>query len=396
MQAKQDVNDSPNRPLSRLEETILGVRLQDIPKLLPGLLLAAAITAIATWLTGFLSEIVFGLGKSPISAIMVAILIGLAVRNLAGLHRVFGPGVDFCVKKVLRLGIILMGIRLSVLEVMKIGVVGLPIVLVCVTTGLAFTMWMSGFCRLPRRLGVLIAVGTGICGASAIVATAPGIDASDEETAYAIATITVFGILAMLVYPFLAYHLFSANQVMSGLLLGTAIHETAQVTGAGLIYDSQFAPTAPTAADVAICVKLVRNALMAVVIPAMILAYRRLGADDKGLGEDRPSVMKLFPMFIVGFILLAVIRSVGDAGVQTTGLAFGALAPGTWQGIHQGMAGWAGHLLAVAMAGVGLNASYRGMRQLGPKPFCVGLLAALIVGLVAVVAAFAVGPSIVF
>ena len=373
---------------------LLGVPVDQIPKLLPGLLLPVAIMAAATWLTQFIGTDLMGFDKSPVSAIMVAIVIGLVVRNTLGLPEIFKPGVDFCVKKVLRFGIILMGIRLSILELVKIGTAGLPIVLVCITAGLALTVYISRLANLSRRLGILIAVGTGICGASAIVATAPGIDASDEETAYAITTITVFGIIAMLLYPYLAYLMFSGNQIMAGLLLGTSIHETAQVTGAGLIYDSQFLPPRPTAADVAIVVKLVRNALMAIVIPVMILVHNRQLAQAESSNGKRTSVAKLFPMFILGFILLAALRSLGDAGVEADGIAFGVWTEGMWISVHQAVAQWAGALLAIAMAGVGLGVSYEGMKELGIRPFFVGLFAASLVGVVGTILVFALGPSI--
>ena len=382
------------RGLSGVERMLLGVPVDQIPKLLPGLLLPVAIMAAATWLTQFIGTDLMGFDKSPVSSIMVAIVMGLVVRNTLGLPEIFKPGVDFCVKKVLRFGIILMGIRLSILELVKIGTAGLPIVLVCITAGLALTVYISRLANLSRRLGILIAVGTGICGASAIVATAPGIDASDEETAYAITTITVFGIIAMLLYPYLAHLMFSGNQIMAGLLLGTSIHETAQVTGAGLIYDSQFLPPRPTAADVAIVVKLVRNALMAIVIPVMILVHNRQLAQAESSNGKRTSVAKLFPMFILGFILLAALRSLGDAGVEANGIAFGVWTEGMWISVHQAVAQWAGALLAIAMAGVGLGVSYEGMKELGIRPFFVGLFAASLVGVVGTILVFALGPSI--
>lgn len=382
--------------MSTVERVLLGIPVRQTPKLLPGLLLALTIMVIATWLSDFIGSDLMGFDRSPISAIMAAIVIGLAIRNTLGLPEVLRPGVDFCVRKVLRFGIILMGVRLSILELLKIGVAGLPIVLVCITVGLALTLYISRLVKLPRRLGTLIAVGTGICGASAIVATAPGIDASDEETAYAIATITVFGVIAMLLYPYLTYLIFSGNQIMAGLLLGASIHETAQVAGAGLIYDSQFLPMRPTAADMAIVVKLVRNALMAVAIPVMILVHNRQLVQAESSNGQRTSVARLFPMFILGFILLAALRSVGDAGVQTSGTAFGAWNESMWLAVHRSIAQWAGYLLAIAMAGVGLGASYKGIRELGIRPFYVGLFAAALVGIVATVLIFALGPSITF
>lgn len=125
-----------------------------------------------------------------------------------------------------------------------------------------------------------------------------------------------------MLYPYVAQLLFLGDQVMAGLLPGTSIHETAQVTGGGPIYGSKFSPARPTAVDVAICVKLVRNAMTALIIPLMIVMHRRRGA-TKEMPEGNPSgVARLFPTFTMGFILLAVVRSVGDAGVESSGVAW--------------------------------------------------------------------------
>lgn len=272
----------------------------------------------------------------------------------------------------------------------------MPIVLFSITTGLVFTILIGRLLRLPRRQGILIAVGTGICGASAIVATAPAIDASDEEMAYAIATITVFGIIAMLLYPYLGHLFFGRNQIMAGLFLGTSIHETAQVTGAGLIYDSQFLPARPIAADVAIVIKLVRNALMAIAVPSMILVHSQGLRQAEDPNGKRPSVAKLFPLFILGFVLMAALRSVGDAGVRASGKAFAIWSEDMWRGVHQGATELASSLLAIAMAGVGLSASCRSMRELGTRPFYVGLSAAALVGVASTVLVFALGANITF
>ncbi len=116
----------------------------------------------------------------------------------------------------------------------------------------------------------------GICGATAIVATGPGIGAKDEEVAYAVANITIFGIAAMLIYPFLGNVIFGGDVINTGLFLGTAIHETAQVAGAGLIYDQSFnITTSPSGADIAVVAKLVRNALMVVAIPGITYLHAR-------------------------------------------------------------------------------------------------------------------------
>jgi uncharacterized integral membrane protein (TIGR00698 family) len=374
----------------------LGTTIEEVPKLIPGLLLAILIVVVAIWLAEFIGTTLMGFAKSPVSDIMMAVLIGLLVRNTVGLLDIFRPGIEFCVKKLLRLGIMMMGIRLSIFSVAEIGAAGVPVVIMCIAAGLVVTSYINKLLKLPERLGTLIAVGTGICGASAIVATAPGIDATDEEVTYAVANITVFGIVAMFLYPYIANLIFSGNQIMSGLFLGTSVHETAQVTGAGLIYDAQFLPSKPTAADVAIVTKLVRNVFMAIVIPLMTFVYARQMAGREGFEGKKVSAAKLFPLFILGFIFMAVLRSIGDAGVQAGGNAFGILDGNAWEMIYKGITHWAGNFLAVAMAGVGLGANLEVMRGLGVKPFYVGLLSALLVGVVGVICAFIFSPFIMF
>ena len=173
--------------------------------------------------------------------------------------------------------------------------------------------------------GIVIAVGTSICGASAIVATSPAINADKEEVAYAIANITIFGIIAMFLYPFMAYYLFSGDELASGLFLGTSIHETAQVAGAGLIYAEQF--NSPKTMDIAIT-KLVRNVSMIIVIPTISYIYLR---NNIGENNSKPSLISMFPIFIIGFILMGLIRSIGDYGIQNSNFSFEILTNNNWQ-----------------------------------------------------------------
>jgi len=382
------------RKPSVIEDLIFGTTLSGVPRLVPGVLLAAALVALFIWLTDLLNT---ALGfKGLISYILMVIIAGILVRNFIGVPAIFHPGISFCLKKLLRLGIILMGIRLSIFAVLTIGVWGIPIVVVCVVAGLVITGLFGRLLKLPDRLATLIAVGTGICGASAIVATAPGIEARDEEVTYAVANITVFGIIALVAYPFLAHQLFGDSTTLSGLFLGASIHETAQVAASGLIYDQTFgAAIHPTTADVAVVTKLVRNVLMAVVIPVMTFAYKRRSGEASRTSEPGyKKALKLFPMFIIGFLLLAVIRSVGDAGVQGGGLAMGLWSGGQWDGITREITNWSGYILAAAMAGVGLGTSFKSMKGLGIKPFYAGLFAAVLVGVVALVMVLLLGRMV--
>jgi len=386
--------DSGSRTPNALERALFGRPVSALPALAPGLLLAAAVVAVSVLLADVVNA---SLGyKGLLSYIMTAIVVGLVVGNTVPMPAAVGPGVSFCLAKILRLGIIMMGIRLSLFDAARIGAWGIPIVLTCILTGLVLTTFFTRMLKLSDRLGTLMAVGTSICGASAIVATAPAIEAEDEEVAYAVANITVFGIAAMLIYPYLAHALFSGNVVMAGLFQGTAIHETAQVTGSALIYDQTFGVSQkPSAADVAIVIKLVRNAFMAVVIPVMAYIYARRQAGRDG-GAASVSARRLFPMFILAFVGMAAVRSMGDAGPRGGGLAFGVWPKAEWSAAVGWIGNAAGYVLAMAMAGVGLGTRLKTLKGLGITPFYVGLFASVVVGVASAVAVFLLGGLIAF
>ena len=385
----------PAREMRAWEKNLMGVKINEFPRLLPGLLVVSLLAWLSIWLSEFIGVRLMGFEKSPVSAVMVAILLGMIIGNIVVLPGWLKPGLQFAVEKLLRLGIILLGIRLSVFDVFRVGAVGVPIVVLCIAIALFFTTRLNEWLRLPERLGTLIAVGTSICGVSAIVAAGPAIDAEDEEVAYAIAVITVFGIVAMLAYPYAANIIFAGNPVQAGLFLGTAIHETAQVAGAGLVYADVF--SAPRGLDVATITKLIRNAFMAVVIPLMAFYYARraLGQGEEFEGQ-KTSFTKLFPIFILGFLAFAVIRSIGDAGIHAGGEAFGLWDNATWKAIHSFIKSWAVNFMVLALAGVGLSTSFHILRGLGIKPFVVGLGAALMVGVVSLTMIFLLGTFVTF
>ncbi|MDD4875895.1 MAG: putative sulfate exporter family transporter [Dehalococcoidales bacterium] len=384
-------NEEKIRKPSIIENLLFGCTIREVPRLIPGVLFAITLVVLFIWLTNFLNA---ALGFSGlISYILVVIIAGIVVRNIFSIPTFFGSGIDFCLKKLLRLGIILMGIRLSIFNILEIGVWGIPIVVVCVVSGLVLTIYVSRLMKLPDKLATLIAVGTSICGASAILAIAPGINAKDEEVTYAVANITVFGIIAMIVYPFLSHWLFNGDTILSGLFTGTSIHETAQVAASSLIYDQTFLITSePTVADVAMVTKLVRNVLMAVVIPLMIFVYARRTGDVGSSSEPiYKKTIKLFPLFILGFMVMAIIRSIGDAGIHNNNLAIGLWNNNQWAGVISGIKEWSGYIMATAMAGVGLGTSFKSMKRLGIKPFYAGFFTAALVGVVAIIMVFALG-----
>ncbi|GJM45379.1 MAG: membrane protein [Gemmatimonadota bacterium] len=362
--------------MTPLAGALLGVPARQWTSLLPGLLAAVALGALGIGASQFVGARVLGLAKSPVSPVMVGILLGMLVRNLLGAPAFVRPGLRFAVTKVLRLGIILLGIRLSMFEVARLGLISIPVVVVCILFGILFSSLLNRWFALPARLGTLIGVGTAICGVSAIAATGPVIDAKEEETAYAIAVITVFGLLAMVAYPFLCPWLFD-DPTSVGLFLGTAVHDTSQVNGAAIIYSDAHA--APRALDVAVVTKLVRNLFMIAIIPWMAVRYHK---SQTASGErSRVALAKLFPLFVIGFVVMAAFRSLGDAGLASGG-AFGLWSAEAW---HQGCATVqriSGYCLVVALSAVGLSTDFRAMRSLSVKPFLVGLGTALAVGAV--------------
>jgi uncharacterized integral membrane protein (TIGR00698 family) len=337
--------------------------------LLPGFLLALLLALAGEQLATAIAP-VLGLQKGAISGIMMAILLGILVNNLFKLPEVLRPGINFSVVRILRLGIVLLGIRLSIAEAGAIGLKSLPIIVGTVLAALAIVTYVSRRVGLNDRLGTLIAVGTSICGATAIVATAPTIGARADETSYAVACITLFGVAAMLAYPFAAHWLFSGDSFAAGMFLGTAVHETAQVAGAGLVYQQYFHD--PRALDVATVTKLVRNLSMLLVIPLMAVYYHRRSSE----GGVAPKWYTMIPIFIIGFAAMSLLRTIGDIGERP----FGVLEPAQWQSIVDVVKQVATYCLAIAMAAVGLGTSINGLRAIGLKPLAVGLFSALLVG----------------
>ncbi len=353
--------------------------LRLIIEVIPGVALTAAVAWIGLWLSGLVGTDLMQLSRSPLSGISVSIMVGLALGNMVKLPPVFKPGLKFCLKRVLRVGIILLGIRLSMGDVLTLGALGIPIVLLCIGAGTLVTQWLGRRLLLSTELCTLIGVGTSICGASAIVLIGPAINAKEEEVTYAVTAIALFGMLAMFFYPYLAHALLGTNPTHAGLFLGTSIHDTAQVAGAGLIYKQLY--DAPLALDAATVVKLVRNVFMIPVIPYMAWCCRRSGGPRGGAWNQPTSIDSLFPLFILGFVALAILRSIGDATLGS-GRAFGLLDTGAWSWLTKTAEMFATYLLAVAMASVGLGTSFKQLKQLGLRPLYTGLGAAFAVGIV--------------
>ena len=372
--------------MKKLLKNLFGT--EKVLTVIPGTLVAVAVMLLSLLAAKYLGEFFktqFNLQKSPVSTFLLAIILGMLLRNVIKFPKIFEPGFKFCVAKLLRLGIIFLGIRLSILAVAKIGLVAVIVVVVCITAGIVLASLYARIFKVSRRLGTLIAAGTAICGVSAIVATSPAIGAKEEETAYAISTITIFGLVATLLYPYLAELVLRLSLGQAGIFLGTAIHDTSQVTGAAFIYDQIWNREV---SRIAITTKLVRNTFMMAVIPILSVMYARQNskaADPTGdaAGSKRVNVLKLFPTFVLGFLAFAIFRSIGDAftaGQSGRFLFWGS--PESWTTFYSFIKDAATYLLSIAIAAAGLSTQFSKLKQLTIKPFLIGLLAAVSVGLI--------------
>ena len=291
-----------------------------------------------------------------VSEVTIAILIGLVVGRLPVARErteTLGPGLKFAAERLLRLGIVLLGAKLSVQQIAGIGLPAAAIIAVTMAAALTIVLALSRLAAVDSRLAVLLAVGASVCGNSAIVATAPVISARARDVAYAVTTVTLFGTIAVFVYPLLG-HSFRFGDAVFGLWAGIAINDTSQVVAASSAYS-------PGAFEVATVVKLIRNTLMAPLLVAIAWIWsRRTGSS----GDTRAGLRRSVPVFVLGFLALAALRSAGviDAGLATT------------------LETIARALILVALAAVGLNVRIEDLRSVGPRPLLIGLGAALAIG----------------
>ena len=332
-----------------------------------GLCIISAFLAI--YLSKLIGVSLLGFKKSPLSPIIFAILLGLIINNFNSKIIKLEPGFKFCIQYLLKLGIIFLGIRLSLVDFLQYGSKSLAIIIPCIISSIIIVTLLKDKFKVSNNLSLLIAVGTSICGATAIVALAPSINAKKTEITYAIANITVFGLLAMFLYPIIANLVFIQESLPIGLFIGSSIHETAQVAGSAMIYAEQYSNQ--EVIGVATVTKLVRNTLMVFVIP--YLAHRSLNNNN-----SKTNISSIFPFFIIGFIAFGLFRTFGDyyfLNINITQLE-------NWKYIISIIKKLAELLLIIAMAAVGYNTNFKYFKELGIKPFYLGFIAASIVGCV--------------
>ena len=310
--------------------------------------MAIGVAAVARLLTGFLPSIV--------AEVSVALLLGIVVAAVAGPRlRPFEPGLRFASQRVLRLGIILLGARLSLAEIARIGLPATGLIVVTMAVSFAIVLLAARFVRIDGRLAVLIAVGSAVCGNTAIVATAPVIGAKAREVAYAVATITLFGTLAVFLYPTVGRAI-ALPQPQFGLWAGVAVHDTSQVIATSAAYG-------PGALDVATVVKLIRNALMAPLLLVIATAWAARG--EGAVDSARRGIRRAVPLFVLGFLAFAALRTLG---------AISADQAATLDVIAR-------TLILVALAAVGMSIHVGELRETSWRPLAIGFAVALAVGL---------------
>ena len=315
-----------------------------ISTIIPGLLLTGGLAIIAESLKKLPS-------LSLLSSLIIAILLGIIVKNTIGVPQVFRPGITFSLKRILRLAIILLGLRLSLPQILAVGPIGLVIVLVTLVSTFIFTCWFGKQIGVDPKLTKLIAAGTSICGASAIVATNGVVESKDKDVAYAVATVTIFGTLSMLLYPLL-YNFLQITSQQFGIWCGVSIHETAQVIAAAF-------QGGETSGELATVSKLSRVMFLAPVV--LILGF--LSPASKDPSKENNSKKLPIPWFVFGFIALMLLNSVNvfPDGLKKSVTEFNHL------------------LLTISMAGMGLKTSIIEIRQSGIKPLYLGAVSWLFI-----------------
>ena len=307
-----------------------------------GVVLCLAIAAVA-WILGEWLPVVGG----PVFAILIGMVASMLIKNKDSLR----AGVSFTSKKVLQFAVILLGFGMNLSVIVTTGLQSLPIILSTIATSLLVAFVLFKVMKSPTNTAVLIGVGSSICGGSAVAATAPVIDASDEEIAQAISVIFLFNIAAALIFPTLG-GLLHLSDYGFGLFAGTAINDTSSVTAAASIWD---AIHGSNALETATIVKMTRT-LAIIPITLAIALYR--AKKESGSGSNF-QLKKVFPMFILFFVLASVITTVTvSLGVPVT--------------IFAPLKVLSKFFIVMAMAAIGLNTNLVNLIRKGGKPILVG------------------------
>jgi uncharacterized integral membrane protein (TIGR00698 family) len=301
---------------------------------LPGLAVAIAVAVVGTAI-GRLVPLLGG----PVSGIVLGALVGLLVKPGVRLK----PGIAFAGKQVLKTAVVILGAQLSLTQVVRVGAGSLPVIVGSLVACLAAAYVIGRWLGVIGDLRTLIGAGTGICGASAIAAVTPVIGAASAEVAYAISTIFLFNVAAVLSFPALG-HLLGMSDHAFGLFAGTAVNDMSSVVAAATTYGQ-------AAADYAVVVKLTRTLMIIPICLGLAALVAR-----RGPSAHRVRVVSLVPVFLVLFLVAA--------GANTIGLVPAAA--------HHPLTQLSVFLITVSLSAIGLSTDLAGLRRAGPRPLLLG------------------------
>lgn len=319
-----------------------------LQKNLKGLLLCLAI-AIPCWYLGTAFPIIGG----PVFAILSGMILAVFLKNKAP----FQSGIIFTSKKILQYAVILLGFGLNLSVILETGTQSLPIILATITTSLVIAYLLHRLLHIPGKISTLVGVGSSICGGSAIAATAPVIEADDEEVAQAISVIFFFNVLAALLFPAFGSMLgFSTTSGEAfGIFAGTAVNDTSSVTAAASTWDAMYGLGFATL-DKAVTVKLTRTlAIIPITLFLAFLRTRQASAEGK-----KVELKKIFPFFILYFILASVITTIATANN----------VPASFFAPFKTLSKF---FIVLAMSAIGLNTDIVKLVKSGGKPLFMGL-----------------------
>jgi uncharacterized integral membrane protein (TIGR00698 family) len=288
-----------------------------------------------------------------IEYVLWAILLGLAISNTIGVPEIFRSGVatyEFWLKA----GIVLLGSRFLLGDILKLGGVSLLLVAIEIIGAIAFMTFLGRVFKLKPKLTTLLAVGSAVCGVSAIIATKGAIDADDEDSSFSIAAILALGALALFTFPLIG-HFFHLGDKAYGIWAGLAVDNTAEATAAGALYSD-------AAGKLAVLVKSTRNAMIGFVVLAYAIYWASQG-QAKAVGNKAAFLWQKFPKFVLGFLFISILATYQFFNKDQVG----ALA---------NLSRWA---FLLTFAGVGLRTNFRDMRKQGLRPFAVGAIGEVVI-----------------
>lgn len=322
-----------------------------------GILLCLGIS-IPSWFLGKLCPVIGG----PVFAILIGMILTLIIKDKSKMQN----GITFTSKKILQYAVILLGFGLNLSTILKTGKQSLPIIVSTIAISLIVSFLLHKAMKVPSKISTLVGVGSSICGGSAIAATAPVIDADDEEIAQSISVIFLFNVIAALVFPTLGGFLGLSNEGF-GLFAGTAVNDTSSVTAAAAAWDGIHHSNT---LDTATIVKLTRT--LAIIPITLVLAFWRIrnekkNASNNGTGK-KIDFKKIFPMFIVYFVLASVITT-----VVTSAFSDNTAVLDTANSIFGFLKDLSKFFIVMAMAAIGMNTNIVKLVKTGGKPIFMGL-----------------------